>query len=99
LWKVSQTICDAIRIVKGLGFTQLRVDALCIIQDSNQSKIRELSVMHQIYENSSLTIAAASVASADRGFLEARIVPKRKIFKIPYRFGQEPILYNQHTRA
>jgi Heterokaryon incompatibility protein (HET) len=85
--------------VKGLGFTSLWVDALCIIQDSSQSKIRELSVMHQIYENSSLTIAAASIASADRSFLEARIVPKRKVFKIPCRLGQEPILYNQHTRA
>lgn len=42
------------------GIRRLWVDALCIIQDSNQSKIQELSVMHQISENSSLTIVAAS---------------------------------------
>jgi hypothetical protein len=35
---VSQTIRDTMEVAKNLGFTYLWVDALCIIQDSNQSK-------------------------------------------------------------
>jgi hypothetical protein len=46
-------------------------------------------VIRQIYENSSLTIVAASVASADRGFLGVRTVPKFPTFKIPCRFSQD----------
>lgn len=85
----TRAIRDAMKVAINLGLTYLWVDALCIIQDSNQSNIRKLSVMHQIFENSSLTIVAASVPSADHGFLEVRTVPKRETFKIPYRPSQD----------
>jgi len=86
----TRTIRDAMKVAKNLGFTYLWVDALCIIQDPNQSKAPKiLCVIHQIYENSSLTIVAASITSADRSFLKVRAVPKRKTFKIPYRLSQD----------
>ena len=86
----TRTIRDAMKVAKNLGFTYLWVDALCIIQDPNQSKAPKiLCVIHQIYENSSLTIVAASVASADRGLLEVRTVSKCKTFKIPCRLSQD----------
>ena len=77
------------KVAKNLEFTHLWVNALCIIQDSNRSKIREPSVMHQIYENSSLTIVAASITPADRSFIKVRAVPKRKTFKILCRLSQD----------
>jgi len=45
--------------------------------------------MHQIYENSSLTIVAASITPADRSFIKVRAVPKRKTFKILCRLSQD----------
>jgi Heterokaryon incompatibility protein (HET) len=87
--KLSRTIRDAIEVTKSLGFKYLWVDALCIIQDSEKSKTSELSVMYRIYEDSSLTIVAASAASAYDGFLGVRKTSERKTFIIPCRLGQD----------
>ena len=87
--KVSRTIRDAIKVTRSLGFRYLWVDALCIIQDSDEDKIRELAVMNRIYQDSSITIVAASAASAHDGFLGPRTSPKRETFKIPVRLGQD----------
>jgi hypothetical protein len=87
--KLSRTIRDAIEVTKRLGFKYLWVDALCIVQDTQEDKLRELSTMKWIYENSSLTIVAASAASAHDGFLGARTGPKRNTFRIPCRLGQD----------
>jgi hypothetical protein len=44
--------------------------------------------MNQIYENSSLTIGAASAASANDGLLGCRTSPNRQVFKIPFCVSQ-----------
>lgn len=47
--------------------------------------------MHRIYQDSSLTIVAASVTSADDGFLGARKAPIRNAFRAPLHLSQEQL--------
>jgi hypothetical protein len=53
---------DAIAVAKGLGIPYLWVDALCICQDNEEEKQREIAKMHHIYHNSILTISAINGA-------------------------------------
>jgi hypothetical protein len=55
LSKLSRTIRDAIEVTKSVGFQHLWVDALCIVQDTHEDKVWQLSVMNRIYEDTSLT--------------------------------------------
>ena len=68
--QLPKTILDAIQISKGLGFSYLWVDALCIIQDSSEDKVIELAQMHRVYQCSALTIVAANAHSSSQGFLQ-----------------------------
>jgi hypothetical protein len=68
--RLSRTISDAITAALRLGFEFLWVDALCIVQDSDDDKLKELPKMADIYRESSLTIVAASASSANEGFLK-----------------------------
>ena len=63
---------DAIRVTRELGLLYLWVDALCIIQDSSEDKLKEISHMNVIYKNSHLTISAASAEKCSEGFLQKR---------------------------
>lgn len=67
--ELEQTIQDAITITRKLGFQYLWVDALCIIQDDDSDKGREIQMMGEIYKNATITIAAATARSASEGFL------------------------------
>lgn len=87
--KLARTIRDAIEVTKNPSFKHLWVDALCVIQDSERSEIRELAVMDRTYKESSLTIVAASAVSANAGFLRVRKNSERKTFTIPCRLGQD----------
>ncbi|CAM1506145.1 Fc.00g057860.m01.CDS01 [Cosmosporella sp. VM-42] len=71
---LSQTIQDAITVVRKLGIRYLWVDALCIIQGQNHKMDwkDEIKNMGQIYRNAYLTIAATSACSASEGFLTHR---------------------------
>jgi hypothetical protein len=73
--ELSQTIRDAIYCTKRLGIKYLWVDALCIVQDSVEDKTRELARMRDIYQNSHITIVAASSQRATEGFLQDRPAP------------------------
>lgn len=79
---LSKTAQDAIHTTKLLGYRYLWIDALCIIQDSEEDKVRELSSMSDIYHNSSLTIVAANASSSEQGFLHPRQPPHA--FQIPF---------------
>ncbi|KAI3316825.1 HET-domain-containing protein [Xylariaceae sp. AK1471] len=67
--KMGKTINDSIMVTRRMGFAYLWIDALCIIQDSTEDKLKELSSMSDIYRKSALTIVAASASSASDGFL------------------------------
>lgn len=60
------------------------VDALCIIQDDEQDKLREIKSMHNIYRNAVLTIAVDSASSVKDGFLTSRSISGPKSVNIAY---------------
>jgi len=64
---LALTIRQAIQITQQLGIRYLWVDALCIIQDSPSDKDAQIGQMRSIFENSFLTILAASAANASQG--------------------------------
>ncbi|KAM0252553.1 hypothetical protein ACHAQJ_007685 [Trichoderma viride] len=65
-----QTIQDAVLVTHNLGQQYLWIDALCIIQDSDEDKAKQLGKMHSIYRNSYFTINAACANSTHEGFLQ-----------------------------
>ena len=69
---LSKTVQDAIETTRDLGYRYLWVDALCIIQDDESDKLREISNMSAIYKDAAVTIAAASASSSHEGFLRVR---------------------------
>lgn len=66
---LQQSIQDAVFVSRELGFRYLWVDALCIIQNCDADKGKEISRMSSIYKNATVTIAASSSKSATDGFL------------------------------
>ncbi|KAG9231165.1 heterokaryon incompatibility protein-domain-containing protein [Amylocarpus encephaloides] len=81
---LPKTIQDAIAATRGLGFRYIWIDALCIIQDSEEDKVKEIGGMCDIYHNSTLTIAAVSASAVSEGFLCPKARPK---VTLPYRCG------------
>ncbi|OJT05653.1 hypothetical protein TRAPUB_3527 [Trametes pubescens] len=80
--RLPQTIRDAIHVTVALGFQYLWADSLCIIQDSDESKRKEIGRMHYIYRDAYLTIIAASARRVREGFLQERPPPSRD-FALP----------------
>ena len=87
LQDLSLSIQDTVKVTRQLGFQYLWVDALCIIQNSEEDIKTELSLMGSIYENAALTLAASSAPNAEAGFL--RKVPAAKHFKLPYQLSDK----------
>ncbi|KAF4459406.1 family Taurine catabolism dioxygenase [Fusarium albosuccineum] len=64
---LPKTFHDAVVVTRKLGYQYLWVDSLCIIQGNIDDWIKEGSQMCSIYENSLLTLAAASSSSGHGG--------------------------------
>lgn len=75
LGTLSQTVQDAILVTRKLGVRYLWVDALCIVQDDESSKNKEIDRMGKVYANAVLTISASSSQSAAEGFLRTPEAP------------------------
>lgn len=89
---LPKTILDAMKVCERLGFRYLWVDSLCIIQDSQEDKAREISQMRLIYRCAFVTIAAAKAATVDNSFLnEAQPLHFVQPFKIPFHCPNEQI--------
>ncbi|KAF4631841.1 hypothetical protein G7Y89_g6293 [Cudoniella acicularis] len=73
---LSPTIKDAITVTRSLELRYIWIDALCIIQDSAEDKMKELANMANVYENASITLVAASATGADEEFLKPKPIPK-----------------------
>lgn len=69
LSSLPRTLEDAVRVSRNIGQRYLWADALCIVQDSEHDKGREIQSMGSIYKNASLTISAAAASSVSEGFL------------------------------
>lgn len=72
---LPQTILDAIACTRALGLRFLWIDALCILQDSDDDKFRELAQMRHIYRNAYVTTIAATAPRVSTGFLQDRSPP------------------------
>ncbi|KAJ8488469.1 hypothetical protein ONZ45_g13938 [Pleurotus djamor] len=64
---VPATISDSITLCRELGETYLWVDALCIIQDNEDDKRVQISVMELIYGSAILTVFAVGGHNAHAG--------------------------------
>lgn len=82
--QLPQTIKDAVRVTMDLGLHCLWIDALCIIQDSDQDKAEQISRMADIYEQAHMTISAARATGAPEGFLHSRYIPGERGFRMPF---------------
>jgi hypothetical protein len=74
--KLPKTILDAFEVTRRLGLQYIWIDSLCIVQDDEDDKDRELPRMRRIYENAFVTISAASASSCTQGFLDPRANPR-----------------------
>lgn len=67
---LPQTFRDAIDICRALQIDYLWIDALCIIQASDEDWAQQSSKMCNIYSNAYVTIAADAAEDPQAGFLE-----------------------------
>ncbi|RDW57014.1 hypothetical protein BP6252_13932 [Coleophoma cylindrospora] len=70
--KLATTIQDAIRLTRILGLKYIWIDSLCIIQDDASDWAAESAVMGDIYEFSTVTIAATHAAQGSDGCFSER---------------------------
>jgi hypothetical protein len=68
---LPKTFKEAILIAKDLGLRYIWIDSLCIIQNNEDDKQRELAMMSSIYANSHITIAATQSDGEMRGCYSA----------------------------
>lgn len=81
---LPQTIRDAIISTRELGLRYLWVDSLCILQDSEEDKGREIARMRGIYKDAHVTLIAACAQKASQGFLQDRPAPPPAT-RLPFR--------------
>ena len=75
---------DGITVTRELGIRYLWIDALCIIQDDDDDKNKEIPQMRQIFSNAHCTIIAATAAHCHAGFLHVRELPSSVELCVPY---------------
>jgi len=64
---LPRTFQEAVLFTRALGVRYLWIDSLCIIQDDAEDWRRESALMHHIYKNSYLTLAASKSMNCDGG--------------------------------
>jgi Heterokaryon incompatibility protein (HET) len=89
---LPQSIQDAVKVTRDLGFRFLWVDALCIIQDNAADMAKEVGLMGKVYKRSTLTIAASNAPSVSDGFL--RILSPSKAFYLLEQFPNDISCWN-----
>jgi hypothetical protein len=70
--ELPQTIIDAITVTINMGYNHLWVDSICIIQDNEEDRTREIARMPAIYTNAVCSIAVSYPDNAREGFLGDR---------------------------
>ena len=78
--KLCKTWKDAIFIAQHLGLEYIWIDALCIIQDSDEDWRFEASTMCDVYLHSRINIAASAAIDGSKGcFVDRDITPIQRI--------------------
>lgn len=72
---------DAIKVTRGLGLRYLWMDTVCLIQDDEADKGKEIPKMGDYYANAFFTIAASSSKNSTVPFIN-----RRSLYYIPHRF-------------
>ncbi|KAM3067234.1 hypothetical protein ACMFMG_005400 [Clarireedia jacksonii] len=68
--ELPKTLCDAITFTKKVGLQYIWIDRLCIIQDDEKDKAREIARMPGIFHRAYVTISATDASSCAEGFLQ-----------------------------
>jgi hypothetical protein len=87
---IPKTICDAMALTELLDERYLWADMICICQDDDVAKHREINRMDEIYAGAILTIIAADGTDADaglRGFRNSAIPVPRSFKHKVIKFG------------
>jgi len=74
---LPQTIKDAITVTRRLNLRYIWIDCLCIVQDDEAEREKELEKMGDIFANAYVTISAATARSCEDGFLHERQLQSR----------------------
>lgn len=84
------TIQHAIQTARNMNIPYIWIDALCIFQDDEEDKKRELPKMAGIYYGAFVVISAAVASNCQQGFLQPRnLVDLLKIvYKLPYQVDE-----------
>ncbi|SJL12719.1 uncharacterized protein ARMOST_16150 [Armillaria ostoyae] len=85
LQNIPKTIMDAIKVTQKLGLRFLWVDALCILQDSDDDKAQEIAQMRRIFRDAYVTIIAACAHKVSNGFLHRRSTWHPTASTLPFR--------------
>ncbi|KAI3324404.1 HET-domain-containing protein [Xylariaceae sp. AK1471] len=92
---LDTTIQEAIHITRQIGFQYLWIDALCIAQDDEKTKLLEIARMDEIYRNATLTLIPSRAADVQEGFLSKREIAGSSqphlIFELPYFDKNSPV--------
>ncbi|KAL0253472.1 hypothetical protein SLS55_010451 [Diplodia seriata] len=70
LASLPETLQDAIQVVRWLEIPYVWIDAICIIQDSEEDWMNEAGRMSEVYSNATLGLFATNAESAASGFLD-----------------------------
>jgi hypothetical protein len=77
---LPRTFRDAIELTRKLQIDYLWIDALCIIQDSEEDWQAESAMMGYYYRNAHLTISALDASDGSKGFLHTpRTTPTARV--------------------
>ena len=87
---VPKTIQDAIFTTHSLSIRYLWVDSLCIIQDSEDDKDREIEKIRIYFQNAYITIVAANAKRVSDGFLYNPPPWRSEPVQVPYPIPEEP---------
>lgn len=93
LGELPGTLADAIVFTAALDLRYLWIDAICIIQDSNEDQAFQIGNMASIYSCSTITIIAASGKDADYGLagVQRPRTGRQNELRVPVADGDAPI--------
>lgn len=82
---IPLTFRDAVEITRSLRIRYLWIDSLCIIQDDEEDWNREASKMGSIYENATITLAAAHALDSSEGWHTAQRLDPNMVVSVKTR--------------
>ncbi|KAH7070765.1 heterokaryon incompatibility protein-domain-containing protein [Paraphoma chrysanthemicola] len=82
--ELTATMRDAIAVTRSLGFRHIWIDALCIVQDSEEDWLREATQMCQVFRNAIVTLAVADAVNHSQGMFRNRRGHFVRPFWTPY---------------